>query len=138
MPDEIKAIVKGFVDEVQSKRDVGAIDRFFSQDFVNHTEMPGIPSNLDGVKQFHGMFFAAFPDVTATIHTQVAEGDKVVTHKTFNGTHQGDFMGIPATGKKIAFEVIDIVTITGGKITDHWVVADQMSLMQQLGVIPAH
>ena len=67
----------------------------------------------------------------------LAEGDQVVTYKTFYGTHQGDFMGIPPTGKQVAFDNIDILTVKGGKITEHWTVGDLLSLMQQLGAIPA-
>ena len=59
-----------------------------------------------------------------------------MTHKTFQGTHQGAFMGIPATGKQVAFDVIDILTVADGKITEHWTVGDMLSLMQQLGAVP--
>jgi steroid delta-isomerase-like uncharacterized protein len=134
--EQNKTIVRRFVEEVQNRHDVGAMDRFFSVNFINHSEIPGLPSNLGGAKQFHTMFFAAFPDLHATIHSQVAEGDKVVTHKTFHGTHQGTFMGIPATGKRISYEVIDILTVVEGMITEHWVVGDHLGLMKQLGVIP--
>jgi predicted ester cyclase len=73
----------------------------------------------------------------AVIHSQVAEGDKVVTHKTFHGTHKGEFRGIPPTGKKVAIELIDIFRISGGKLMEHWAVVDWMSVMQQLGVLPS-
>jgi predicted ester cyclase len=130
--EDDKTVVRRFVEEVQSRRDLDAIDQFVSQDFVNFSAIPGLPNDLNGVKQFHQAFFAAFPDMQATIHMQVAEGDKVVTHKTFHATHQGDFMGVAPTGNRIAFEVIDIVTVAGGKITEHWVVTDQLGLMQQM------
>lgn len=132
---ENSTIVRRFVEEVQSRRDVSAIDRFISPDFVNYSDPNR--SELKDVKQFFQAFFTAFPDVEATIHMQVAEGDKVVTHKTFNATHQGEFMGIAPTGNKIAYEVIDIVTVAGDKITEHWVVGDNLGLMKQLGAIPS-
>lgn len=135
--EENKELVRRFVEEVQSGRDVGAIDRFISPNFVNYTDIPGLPNNREGGKQFHAILFAAFPDLQATIHSQVAEGDKVVTHKSFHATHQGEFMGVAPTGNKIAFEVIDILTVAGGMITEHWVVGDQLGLMQQLGAIPS-
>lgn len=135
--DKNREIVRRFVEEVQSGRDLNALDRFISPNFVNYTEIPGLPSDREGARQFHSAFFAAFPDLNATIHHQVAEGDKVVTHKTFQGTHRGAFMGIPATGKRISYEVIDIVTVVNGQITEHWVVGDQLGLMQQLGAIPS-
>ncbi len=133
--EENKAIVRRFVDEVQSQHDIGALDRLFSPDFIDHSGMSATPG-LEGTRQFFSMMFTAFPDMQVTVHDQVAEGDKVVTRKTFHGTHQGEFMGVPPTGKQIALDVIDIFRIASGKITDHWAVADQLGLMQQLGVIP--
>ncbi len=78
---------------------------------------------------------SAFPDLKAVIHDQVAEGDKVVTYKTFHGTHKGEFREIPPTGKKISVDVIDIFRIANGKMVEHWTVIDWMGLMQQLGVV---
>ena len=132
---ENKAIVRRFVDEVQNRHDLGALDELFSPDFVDHSGISPSPG-LEGTKQFFTMFFTAFPDIQATIHDQIAEGSKVVTRKTFHGTHQGEFMGIPPTGKRVAIDVIDIFRISDGKITAHWAVADMLGLMQQLGVVP--
>ena len=95
-----------------------------------------ISNGKEGTKGFFTVLFAAFPDVRFTIRQQLAEGDKVMTHKTFQGTHQGPFMGIPATGKQVAFDVIDIFTVANGKLTEHWAVADLLSLMQHLGAVP--
>jgi predicted ester cyclase len=81
------------------------------------------------------MMFAAFPDMHFTILQQIAEGDQVMTYKSFHGTHQGTFMGIPASGKQVSFEVMDILTIHQGKITDHWTVADFLSMLQQIGAV---
>jgi steroid delta-isomerase-like uncharacterized protein len=133
--EENKAIVRRFIDEVQTQHDLVALDVLFSADFVDHSGISTSP-DLEGTKQFFAMLFTAFPDIQATIHDQVAEGDKVVTRKTFHGTHQGEFMGIPSTGKRVAIDVIDIFRISDGKITTHWAVADMLGLMQQLGVVP--
>jgi predicted ester cyclase len=67
----------------------------------------------------------------------VAEDDRVVTRKTFHGTHQGDLFGIPPTDRAVAFDVIDILCVRDGKITDHWNVVDQLGLMRQIGALPA-
>jgi len=135
MSEENKAIVRRFVDEVQNQHDLGALDELFSPDFVDHSAM-STPPTLDGTRQLFTMMFSAFPDLRVNIHDQVAEGDKVVTRKTFHGTHQGEFMGIPPTDKEVAFDVIDIFRIVDGRITDHWNVVDMLGLMQQLGVVP--
>lgn len=134
--EENKVIVRRFVDEVQNRHDIGVLDELCSPDFIDHSGI-SISPTLDGTKQFFTMMFTAFPNIRATIHDQVAEGDKVVTRKTFHGTHQGEFLGIPPTGKHIALDVIDIFRIAGGKITEHWAVADMLGLMQQLGVVSA-
>ena len=78
----------------------------------------------------------AFPDSQVTIDDMIAEGDQVVTKKTFSGTHTGDFVGIPATGKRVTLQFVDIMRLRDGKIVEHWNCLDQLSLMQQLGVIP--
>ena len=83
------------------------------------------------------MFRSAFPDFKVTIDDMIAEGDKVVVRGTWSGTHKGEFMGIPATGKSVSFGVIDTVRIAGGKMVEHWGLMDNFRLMQQLGVIPA-
>jgi steroid delta-isomerase-like uncharacterized protein len=81
-------------------------------------------------------FAKAFPDITHNIVDMVAEGDKVAVSINVTGTYKGDFQGIPATGKRISFTAMDIITITEGKIIEEWATADMMGLMQQIGAIP--
>jgi len=131
--EENKAIVNRFVEEVQNKHNLGAVDELFDRNMVEHFGLPGL-SAIEGFKRFFSGILTAFPDLRVVIHNQVAEGDKVATHKTFHGTHKGEFMGIPPTGKKIATDVMDIFRIAGGKIVEHWAVQDRASLMEQLGV----
>jgi steroid delta-isomerase-like uncharacterized protein len=135
--EQNKAIVRRIVDEAQSGHNLGVVDELLAADFVDHSVPPGLPPSREGVKMQFAMFFNAFPDLHVVIHDQVAEGDRVVTRKTFHGTHQGDLMGIPPTGRSVAFDVIDILCVQDGKITDHWNVVDQLGLMHQIGAIPA-
>ncbi len=74
------------------------------------------------------MLQAAFPDIESVIHDQIAEGDMVVTRKTFRGTHVGDFMGIPATGKPVVIDAIDILRIADGQLAEHWTLVDMLGL----------
>ncbi len=83
------------------------------------------------------MLRSAFPDFKATIDDILAEDDKVVLRMTWNGTQKGEFLGVPATGKRVSFGVIDIIRIANGKLVEHWGQMDSMSMMQQLGAIPA-
>ena len=83
------------------------------------------------------MFRAAFPDLHVTLEDVFGEGDKVATRGYFTGTHQGEFNGIPATGKQVKVSYIDLWRLENGKAVDNWVQMDMIGLMQQLGVIPA-
>ena len=99
--------------------------------------MPGgPPMDVEQASGMAAMFYAAFPDLHTTFEDQIAEGDKVVARVTIRGTHQGEFQGIPATGKEVAFGGILIDHYQDGKVVEHWVQMDMMGLMQQLGAIP--
>ena len=136
MIEEHKALVRRFVDEVQSAGNIDAIDELCSPEFVNHSAPSGMPPNREGVKQVTAMFRQAFPDSYFTVEDMIAEGDKVATHKTFHGTHEGEFMGMPPTGRRVSMELIDIVRISEGRVVEHWSMGDNLGMMQQLGVIP--
>jgi predicted ester cyclase len=82
------------------------------------------------------MFYAAFPDIHFRVDDLLAEGDLVAARVTVTGTHQGEFMGIPATGRSVEVDVMDFVSYRDGKGTAHWGVSDMVSLLQQLGVMP--
>jgi len=85
---------------------------------------------------FYGAFISAFPDVYIQVQDQVAEGNKVVTSWVATGTHKGELMGIPATGRSVTVGGIAIDRFEDGKSVEHWEIFDQMGLMQQLGVVP--
>jgi steroid delta-isomerase-like uncharacterized protein len=136
--EQNKAVVRQMVEEVFNRGNVGRSDEFVAPDFVEHEELPpGMPRDREGVKQLTALMLSAFPDFKATIDDMVAEGDKVVMRMTWRGTHKGEFMGVPPTGKRVSFEVIDIIRIAGGKFVEHWGLMDGMGLMQQLGAMPA-
>ena len=131
-----KALVRHFVDEVQSAGNIDALDEICSPDFVNHSAPPGVPSNCEGVKQLTAMFRQAFPDSYFTVADMMAERDRVATRKTFHGTHQGEFMGILPTGQQVSMGLIDIVRIADGRVVEHWSMGDNLGMMQQLGIVP--
>jgi steroid delta-isomerase-like uncharacterized protein len=110
-------------------------EEFMAPGFVLHD--PGIPdaSDLASVRQFLADTFSAFPDLTATIEDLIAEGDKVVCRYTSQMTHERDFMGIPATRKRIRTNGIAIYRILAGRIQEEWVCSDRLSLMRQLGIV---
>jgi predicted ester cyclase len=114
------------------------VDELLAPDFVEREELPpGMPRDREGVKLLTTMLHSAFPDFKATIDEIIAEDDKVVLRQTWSGAQKGEFMGIAPTGKSVSFGVIDILRFAGGKLVEHWGLIDNMSLMQQLGAIPA-
>jgi steroid delta-isomerase-like uncharacterized protein len=135
--EQNKTIVRErFNGEVINQNRLDLIDELLAESFVDHSAVPPLPSTREGVKIYFAAFHAAFSGCHVTVLDQVAEGDTVVTRKTFHGTHTSAFFGIPATGRSVSFAVIDILRFQDGKITDHWNVVDQLGLMRQLGVIP--
>jgi steroid delta-isomerase-like uncharacterized protein len=123
--------------ELINAGDIDGFGKFLADDFVEHEETPGLAPTKEGVLQFFGMYRAAFPDLRFEPADYIASGDKVVTRVRATGTNTGDFMGMPATGKSIDIELIDIVRFADdGLGHEHWGVADVMAMMQQLGVVP--
>ncbi|GIK38366.1 MAG: hypothetical protein BroJett011_21990 [Chloroflexota bacterium] len=136
--EQNKALVRQLVEEAINQGNMSVVDEFLIPDFVEHEELPpGIPPGREAPKVLFTMLRSAFPDFKATIEHLIAEGDEVVLHMTWTGTHEGEFMGIPPTGKRISINVIDILGIAEGKFVEHWGVMDSMAMMQQLGVVPA-
>ena len=131
-----KALVRRLVDEVQNRGNIAAVDEIAAPTFVNHSAPPGVPSDREGAKQVTLLFRQAFPDGSMTVEDMIAEGDAVATRKTFRGTHEGEFMGIPPTGRHVAIGLIDIVRVVDGRVVEHWNVVDNLGLLQQLGVLP--
>jgi steroid delta-isomerase-like uncharacterized protein len=118
--------------------DIDGFGRQLADDFVEHSEVPGLPPTKAGVIQNFQMLISAFPDFRMDVQDVIASGDKAVARVRMAGTHQGEFMGLPATGKSAAVDLIDITRFgDDGLAREHWGVADQLALMQQLGVIPA-
>jgi steroid delta-isomerase-like uncharacterized protein len=118
--------------------DIDGFGRQLADDFVEHDETPGIPPTKAGVVQYFQMMLKAFPDLRMEVQDVIAGGDKAVARVRVVGTHQGEFMGIPASGKSASVNLIDITRFNDdGLAREHWGVADLLSLMQQLGVIPS-
>jgi steroid delta-isomerase-like uncharacterized protein len=134
--DAAKAVVRRNTEEVQSKGNFDVFEEVFADDFVDHTPQPNMIPDKAGVRGLYRSLRAAFPDFRAEIHWQAADGELVTTYKTYHGTHQGAFLGVAPTGRKIHFETVDVMRVRNGKITEHWGVANLFSLMQQLGAWP--
>ena len=123
--------------DLLSAGDIDGFGALLADDFVEHEETPGLAPTKDGVLEFFRMYRAAFPDLHMDPEDVLASGDKAVARVRATGTHQGEFMGMPPTGKSIDVQMIDILRFgDDGLAREHWGVFDQMAMMQQLGVVP--
>jgi steroid delta-isomerase-like uncharacterized protein len=118
--------------------DLDGFGELLSEDFVEHDEIPGLPPTKEGVLAYFGSLLISFPDLRMDVEDLIASGNKAVARVKASGTHQGEFMRVPPTGKAVEIQLIDIMSFDdAGLVTGHWGVADLLSLMQQLGVVPA-
>ena len=130
-----KETVRRFRDALNAGDLDGAI-AVFSPHAIVHLSGSSDPLTVDGFKQLGAAMRIAFPDGKGTIEDVIAEGDKVVSRLTYRATHTGDLMGIPPTGKSVAISEVIINQFAGGLIVESWRFFDQMTMMQQLGVVP--
>lgn len=117
--------------------DVDGFGDLVADDFVEHEEVPGLPPTKEGVLTLFRGYRAAFPDLQMTAHEIIASGDRTVARVTTTGTQAGEWMGMPASGKRVEVQLIDIMGFdAAGLICEHWGVMDMLSMLQQLGAIP--
>lgn len=120
-----------------SAGDVDGFGEHIGDDFVEHEETPGFERSKAGMIEMFRMYRAAFPDLRMEAEDVLVDGDKVVARVRATGTHQGEFMGMPATGKSVDVQLIDIIRFgDDGLAHEHWGVFDALGMMQQLGAIP--
>ena len=131
-------LVRRAIEEIWNRGDYTVLDEFVADDIVIHVSPPGEEIHgSEGIKQFYAALRAAFTDLHFTIEDQVAEGDRVVTRWRATGTHDGEFQGIPPTGYSVRITGIDIDRFAGGKVVECWPEANELGLLQQLGVLPS-
>jgi steroid delta-isomerase-like uncharacterized protein len=134
MPTEDnKAAVRRFYQEVINGRNLDALDELLTPDGVDHTFGS---QNPEQAKQFFGMAHQAFPDLHAEVHDVIAEGDLVAARSTYTSTHQGESLGIPATGKQTTTNGVEFFRMEGGRQAEHWGGPDTFSFLVRLGVMP--
>ena len=118
--------------------DIAGFGDLVADDFVEHQGGPGLPATKEGTLDFFRTLLAAFPDMRMNVEDLIAGDDKTVARAKVAGTHKGEFMAVPPTGTHVDVQLIDIMRFDGaGLVCEHWGVADMLSLLQQLGVVPA-
>ncbi len=131
-------LIRRFYEDVIGGGQLNLIDELTTDGVVDHEEgLPGQPSGREGIKYFVNAMREAFPDITPnSVEPMMADGDLEAARVILTATHEGELMGVGATGKTVEFESIDIIRVEDGKVAEHWGVTDTMSLMQQIGAIP--
>jgi steroid delta-isomerase-like uncharacterized protein len=138
MSAETKGIARRLLEEAFNSGNLDVVDELVSPEFVNHdAALPEPTVGIEATKASIRGYRDAFPDLRMTIEQQVAEGEYVTTRWTARGTHQGDLMGMSATGKQATVTGITVDRIVDGRIVESWTNWDTLGLMQQLGVVPA-
>ncbi len=135
MPDNA-AIVRQFIDEVLNQGDIDGADRFVWNDVVEQEPFPGQGPGLSGLQDILRGMRSAFPDMRWTVEEQLADGDRVLTRFVWSGTHQGTFLGVTPTGRRVSVWGMVIDRLVAGRIKETRILMDTLGLMMQLGAIP--
>lgn len=135
--EQNKTIAMRFVDQVFNSGNRPGYDDLVADDYLNHNPpIPGIPGTKEGFWEAVTATRQAFPDVHVGIEDMLAEGDRVMFRDTTHATHQGDFQGIPASGKQLRWTEMHFFRISDGRIAEHWANFDQLGILVQMGAIP--
>lgn len=132
--DDDKLVVRGFIESVINRRNLDAARDFVADDVVEEVPFPGQGPGLEGLKDVLRGLFAAFPDMHWTIDEQLGEVGMVLTRFTWNGTHKGEFFGVPATGSAVSVWGMVIDQVENSRITRTRILMDVFGLMRQIGV----
>ncbi len=131
-----KGLVRRFYEDVLNRGDMDTLEELAVEDYLENDMLPGQRAGLAGLRDRVTMLKTAL-DSRFTIEDVIAEDDKVVVRWINSGTHVGEFAGIPATGKSFAIAGVDVYRMRDAKMAEHWHVVDQLTMLQQLGIIPA-
>ena len=135
---DLRALLQRFIDDVINAQDLdGALVEMVAENFVELNPLPGQGPGRAGLADVLGMMFAGFPDLRWTLHDTLVEGDRVMGFSTWTGTHEGEFMGIPATGRTATIEAWTIDRFRDGIFVESRIIIDVAGLLGQLGVLPA-
>ena len=133
---ENKALVKRAYTEILMQGNFENFESLIHDDFVDHTQPPGWPTDREGLRQQVLYFRSAFPDIHVTFDDMICEGDTVMHRQTMRGTHLGEFFGIAPTGVKVTHRGCHLWRVKDGKLVEHHATNDDLGMLQQLGAIP--
>lgn len=133
--EENKTFMSNFIEEVINKKNLDAVDDLVAADFIEHLPFPGQGPGREGLKFAINAMLTGFPDMNWTVQEQIAEGETVATRFTWTGTHDGAFMGIPPTSKKVEVWGVVIDVVRDGLFAESRIIMDTVGLLQQVGVM---
>jgi steroid delta-isomerase-like uncharacterized protein len=136
---DLKDVTRRFYKEVFENRNLDAVNDLVTEDTIEHDQPPPgvtLKPGREGVKQLCKIYVDAFNPMSVQVHEQYRDGNTVINRLTYSGTHSGTLSGVPATGKQITTEAIDIVRFKGDRIAEHWGLFDAVGMLTQMGVIP--
>src|SRR5215217_3537069 len=133
--EENKKFMSNFIEEAINKKNLDAADDLAAADFIEHLPFPGQGPGREGLKFAINAMLTGFPDMNWTVQEQIAEGETVVTRFTWTGTHDGAFMGIPPTNKKVEVWGVVIDVVRDGLFAESRIIMDTVGLLQQVGVM---
>jgi steroid delta-isomerase-like uncharacterized protein len=135
--EQNKDTVAGFITALFSQGDLGAVEDYLAEDFVNHDPPLGVTADREGMRAAAAMFRSAFPDWHSDMALLVGEGDLVAEVFTARGTQQGEIFGVPASGRPVDLPGINVWRVRQGRIVERWGRVDELGLLRQLGLAPA-
>lgn len=128
-----KKLVEEFCRVVFVGHDLTDLDRYMKDDYIQHN--PDVPQGKAGFREFFEATFKAMPDFRYVLKNIVAQGDMVWIYSATTGTHTGEWLGLPPTGNRLSFDVVDMFRVADGKLAEHWDVADTLTLFTQIGKV---
>jgi steroid delta-isomerase-like uncharacterized protein len=139
--DDPKQLINRFVEELWNERRLDVADAIFAKDCVTHQLRSGVPADAvprgpHAIKEHVTSWIASFPDLHFSIEQMLSEGDRVVMQLLMEGTHQGPWLGIPASGNKMQIRMFTVHRVVQGKIVEDWVLVESLGVFQQLGIVP--
>lgn len=135
--EQNKVTVRDFIDGLFTKGDLGAVDTYLAEDFINHDPPFGVSPDREGMRATGAMMRAGFPDWHSELHDLIAENDIVVERFTASGTQRGEVMGVAPSGRIVSVPGINIFRLRDGRIVERWGRLDELGFLRQLGVVPA-
>ena len=135
-PDRTDSLLRRLFENAFNEGTFAVVDELLAPGGITHTSTWGVPQNREGFKQLIALFRSAFPDLHCTVEDEISAGDKLAAHWTMRGTHTGAFLGNPPTRRPIAVQGMIFARTENGQIAEGWALLDQMSILQQLGIVP--